>query len=121
MGRISEVQHQGKRILIQDFSNMRPGEEFRRDIAEARAFIASQPAKSVLSVFDVTQAFYDTEVLVALKDFTKHNEPYIKASAVVGVTGVASIAVMAVSRFSGRTFKTFDDRAAAMDWLVAQP
>ena len=121
MGRISEVMHEGKRILIQDFSNMRPGEEFRRGIAEAKAFIAGQPPKSVLSVFDATQAFYDTEVLVELKDFTKHNEPYIKASAVVGVTGVASIAVMAVSRFSGRTFKIFDDRVSAMDWLVAQP
>ena len=121
MGHISEVEHQGKRILIQDFANMRPGEEFQQGIAEATVFIAAQLPKSVLSVFDVTQAFYDAEVLVTLKEFTKHNEPYIKASAVVGVAGVAAIAVMAVSRFSGRTFKTFDDRVSAMDWLVAQP
>ena len=121
MGHISEVEHQGKRILIQDFANMRPGEEFQQGIAEATVFIAAQPPKSVLSVFDVTQAFYDAEVLVTLKEFTKHNEPYMKASAVVGIEGILSIALMAVSKFSGRTFHPFKDRASAMDWLVEQP
>jgi len=120
MGRISTVEHKGKRILIQDFSGLRAGGELDRTIAEAKAYIAGQPAKSVLSVFDATNAVYNTAVLTALKEFTKHNEPYMKASAVVGVEGILSIAVMAVSRFSGRTFKGCKDRQSAMDWLVEQ-
>jgi hypothetical protein len=121
MGRINVVDHKGKRILVQDFSGVRAGEEFERTIAEAKAYIASQPGKSILSVFDATKAVYNTAVLTALKDFTKHNEPYMKASAVVGVEGILSIALLAVSKFSGRTFKSFSDRQAAMDWLVDQP
>jgi len=121
MGRISEVEHKGKRILIQDFSGMHPGEEFDRTIAEAKGFIAGQPAKSVLSVFDATGAVYNAAVLAALKDFTAHNKPFIRASAVVGVEGILSIALMAVSKFSGRTFKGCRDRQSAMDWLVEQP
>jgi hypothetical protein len=121
MGRINVVEHQGRRILVQDFSGMRAGEEFDRSIAEARAFIASQPAHSVLSLFDASKAVYNAAALAELKDFTKHNEPYMKASAVVGVEGILSVALMAVSKFSGRTFRSFADRQSAMDWLVGQP
>jgi hypothetical protein len=120
VGRIQIVQHKGKDILIQDFSGLKPGEEFRTGIGEARTYIASQPPKSVLSVFDGTGAIYNAEVVAALKEFTKHNEPYMKASTVVGIEGILSIALMAVSRFSGRVFKTFKDRQSAMDWLVEQ-
>ncbi len=120
MGRISVVEHRGKRILLQDFSGLRSGEEFDRALAEARAYIASQPAKSVLSVFDATQAHYDAATLAALKDFTRGNSPYIRASAVVGVAGLLNVALMAVSAFSGRTLKSCPDRTAAMDWLVEQ-
>ena len=121
MGRISVVEHRGKRILLQDFSGVRAGEEFDRALAEAKTYIASQPPKSVLSVFDATKALYNTAVLGALKDFTRHNEPYMKASAVVGVEGILSVALLAVSAFSGRQFKGFPDRQAAMDWLSEQP
>lgn len=120
MGRIQVVQHKGKDVLIMDFSHLKPGEEFRTGIGEARKHIAEQPPKSVLSVFDATGAVFNTEVVSVLKEFTKHNEPYMKASTVVGVEGILSIALMAVSRFSGRVFKTFKDRQSAMDWLVEQ-
>jgi hypothetical protein len=120
VGRIQVVQHKGKDILIQDFSGLKPGDEFRTGIEEARTYIASRPPKSVLSIFDGTGAIYNAEVVSVLKEFTKHNEPYMKASTVVGIEGILSIALMAVSRFSGRVFKTFKDRQSAMDWLVEQ-
>ncbi len=121
MTRVSTLDYKGKRILLMDFTGLRAGEEFDRSVAEAKAYIAGQPAKSVRSVFDATGAVYNAEVLVALKDFTKHNEPYMKASAVVGIEGILSVALMAVSKFTGRTFKPCKDRQAALDWLVEQP
>jgi hypothetical protein len=121
MGRIGTVEHLGKRILLMDFTGLRPGEEFERSIAEAKAYIAGQPAKSVRSVFDATGAVYNATALGVLKDFTKHNEPHMRASAVVGVEGLLNVALVAVSKFTGRTFKTFPDRRSAMDWLVEQP
>ena len=120
MDRISEVEHRGKKILVQDFAGLRAGDEFRESIAEAKRYIASQPPKSVLSIFDATHALYNAEVVAELKEFTKHNGPYMKASAVVGIEGILSIALMAVSKFSGRTFKIFKDRESAMDWLAEQ-
>jgi hypothetical protein len=120
MSRISFVEHRGKKIILMDFTNLRPGDEFLAGEAEARAWIASQPPKSVLSIFDATGAVYNMEAIGVLKDFAKHNEPYIKASSVVGVEGLLNIGLMAVSKFTGRTFKTFKDRPSALDWLVEQ-
>jgi len=120
MGRVQTIQHRGKNVLIEDFSEIKPGDEFRAAIDEARRFIASQPPKSVLALFDATGSRFNTEALGEMKQFTKDNEPFIKASAVVGIEGILSIALMAVSRFSGRTFETFTDRPSALDWLVEQ-
>lgn len=120
MSRVSFVEHRGKTIVVMDFSNLRPGDEFFSGILEAKAWFASQPAKSALSVFDATGAVYNMEVVNVLKAFTKHNEPFVKASTVVGVEGLLNLALTAVSKFSGRTFKTFKDRPSAMDWLVEQ-
>ena len=120
MNRISFVEHLGKKIIVMDFSQLRPGDEFISGILEAKAWFASQPAKSALSIFDATGAVYNMQVVNVLKAFTKHNEPFIKASTVIGVEGLVSVALAAVAKFSGRTFKTFKDRPSAMDWLAEQ-
>jgi hypothetical protein len=120
MSRIGVVEHRGQQILVMDFSHLRPGDQFLAGIAEAKAWIASRPPKSVLSIFDVSHAVYNVDVVNVLKDFTKHNGPYMRASTVVGVEGLLNVALTAVAKFSGRTFKTFDDRQSAMDWLVEQ-
>jgi hypothetical protein len=59
-------------------------------------------------------------MLTAMKEFTKANTPFIKAAAVVGIDGMLSIALMAVSKFSGRPFNPFPDKQSAMEWLVEQ-
>lgn len=121
MERISVVQHQGQTVLVQDFTGLREGDDYRRALSEAKAYIGRQPPASVRSVFDATGAVYNAAVIAELKDFTAFNKPFMKASAVVGVEGILGIALLAVEKFSGRTFKRFKDRAAALDWVVAQP
>jgi len=121
MARISVVQHNGQTVLLQDFSNLREGDDYRRCVAEAKAYIGRQAPASVRSVFDATGAVYNAQVLAELKDFTAFNKPFMKASAVVGVEGILGIALLAVEKFSGRSFRRFKDRAAALDWVAAQP
>lgn len=120
MARISFITHQNKRILLEDFTRFKPGDEFYRTLAEAKRMIHAEPEKSVLALFDATGANFDQEVVNAVKDFTVSNEPYIKAAAVVGITGLLKIALLAVKTFSGRDFKVFDTREDAMEWLVTQ-
>ncbi len=120
MERIRFVQHKGKSVLIEDFSNLGPGEEFRSSLDAARKIIRSQPQGSVLALFDATGMKFNNEMVSEVKAFVKGNTPYIRAAAVVGVAGLLHVALTAISRFSGRPFNTFSDRRTAMEWLVAR-
>ena len=120
MARISFITHKDKRILLEDFTWLKPDGEFYQTLAEAKRTIHAEPEKSVLALFDATGATFDQEVINAVKDFTVSNAPYVKAAAVVGITGLLKIALLAVKTFSGRDFKTFDTREAALEWLAAQ-
>lgn len=120
MPRIYFTQHQGKKVLIEDFTNLKPGPEFDTAIQDAARTIHAQPEKSVLAVLDAGGAHFDNSYLGKMKEFTASNTPYIKAAAVVGVSGLLEIALSAVSTFSKRKFYTFKTRQEAMDWLVQQ-
>jgi hypothetical protein len=120
MERVAFTTYKGKKILVEDFTAMKGSPEFFDQLKYAQNTIAAEPAKSVLAVFDVTNTHYNTEMLSAVKDFTKANSPFVKAAAVVGIEGLLKIALTAVGTASGRPFITFPDRQAAMDWLAAQ-
>ena len=120
MGRINFIQYQGKNILIEDFSNLNPGQELLDTIAEAKKLITSQPRNSVLAVLDATNTHYDMEIITAMKEFVRANSPYIRSSAVVGISGLLNIALQALSTASGRSFPSFANREDAMEYLLNQ-
>ena len=101
MERITFIEYGGRNILIEDFSGLRPGDE--------------------LALVDVSHSTFNAETIGTLKTYTTENEPYVRAAAVVGIEGLLGVALLAVSKFSGRTFGSFPDRPSAMDWLIAQP
>ena len=120
MERVTYIEFGGKNILIEDFSGLRPGGEFRSIIEAAAAIIRSQPPRSVLALVDVSHSTFNAETIGTLKTYTAENEPFIRAAAVVGIEGLLGVALLAVSKFSGRTFGSFQDRPSALDWLIAQ-
>jgi hypothetical protein len=93
MDRISFITHDGREILLLDFSRLKA--------QEAIALI--EPAKAVISSKPVI-----------------HNKPYVRAAAVVGITGLKRVIFNAVIAFSRRKLVTFDDRETAKKWLKEQ-
>lgn len=120
MERVHFIPYQQVKILLIDVSNMAAGKDFEAVINQAKYEIRTQPKESVLTLFDATGTFYDPESIQILKDFTKSNKPYVKASAVVGITGLKKIALETISRFSGRTFQACNTREEALAWLARQ-
>jgi hypothetical protein len=118
--RIQMVQHKGVSILYQNFSGLTPGEELTTTLEEARSIVQSQPKGSVLILVDVTGAHYDIESLNRMKDVSASNEPFVKATAIVGIQGLLEIGLTGLSRFTGRSFNTFPTKEKALDWLAAQ-
>ncbi len=119
MERIQFIQHKGKKILHLDLSGAKVTEVIQL-IREATPVIAAQPEKSIRTLTDVTNMKFDSGATEALKQFTRHNKPYVIAGAVVGVTGLKQIIYNAVLKFSGRNIVAFDTLEQAKDWLATQ-
>jgi len=111
------VDHRGARILVFDISNAQPDETIAA-ITEAKGIIAGESKGSVRLLTEVTGASFNDASSSAMKSFVEHNSPYVKASAVVGVTGLKKIIYMVMVRAAGRNIRTFDTADAAKDWLA---
>lgn len=117
MQRTQFIQAGGKEILFLDFSDCTVG-DLMSAIGEAEKIIKTRPENSLLILTDVTNARFDEQVSARMKEFTKHNKPYVKASAVVGISGLKKIMFDAIMLFSGRKIHACDTVEQAKDWLA---
>ncbi len=119
-GRVYFVTYQGRDILIEDFSGLKPGPEFDEALAHAKEIIRSRPPKSVLAVFDATDIRFNRQVVNTITTFAAENKAYVKAGSVVGAAGVVSLVLNTVNRVTGRNLPAFKTRDDAFEWLVKQ-
>lgn len=117
MERVKFITHKGKEILLINGEGC-SAQEALVLAKEAMRTIAAQPEHSLLILTNVQNAHFNLEVSAAMKEFTVHNKPYVKKSALFGVTGIQRVIYNAALRFSGRDIPVFDDFEQAKDWLV---
>jgi Cu2+-containing amine oxidase len=119
MDRVTFITHGGKEILLLDFSGLKAAEAIGL-VEPAKRVISSRPLNSILTLTDVTDIRFNEELSQKMKEFTSHNKPYVRAAAVVGITGLRQVIYNAVVAFSRRKIATFDTRDDAKKWLVEQ-
>jgi hypothetical protein len=119
MDRISFITHDNREILLLDFSRLKAHEAIAL-IEPAKTVISSKPHNSLLTLTDVTDIMFNDELSQKMKEFTVHNKPFVRAAAVVGITGLRKVIFNAVLVFSRRKLESFDDREAAKQWLKEQ-
>ena len=120
MERVNFIDHKEKKILHLDFSNSKNPQEIADAIAHAKAVAAQNPPKSLLCLTDVSESLWTKDLVESIKNLAKCNAPYVKASAVLGITGMKKYLLNAVLQFSGRKIVAFDQKQEAQDWLVSQ-
>lgn len=114
------ITHKNKKILLVTLAGSTV-DAVKKVIDNTKPVIAGEPPKSVLCLTDVTDLKTSPDITQMIKDYTKHNEPYIKSTAVVGVEGLKQVIFNGVLRFTGRRNMTAKDtKEEAMDWLVSQ-
>ena len=118
MERARFISHHGIRILQLDGSGCSI-EEAQELIESAIPLIRGEPKGTVLTLTTTDGGKFDSQVIKALKEFTKGNKPYVKAAAIVGITGIQRVVLDTVSIFSNREFATFDNLDVAKDYLVS--
>jgi|SRR5512138_346894 hypothetical protein len=112
------IQHNGKEIFLLDCSNCKPG-EVHEIIDECARQVRARPEKSVLTMTIAGGGKFDNETVNRLKELTKGNEPYVKKAALVGITGLYKVIVMAIATFSRREFHMFDTVEEAQEYLTS--
>ncbi|MDD3804312.1 MAG: hypothetical protein PHW02_08030 [bacterium] len=120
MERIRNLEHKGKKIFFVDLKDSRVSAENIEIINSAKEMIMKMGEKSVLLLSDYTNAHYDIPAAEAMKEFSKNVTPYVKASAVLGVTGIKRILFNSVVKLTGRHIEIFDTMEDALNYLVEQ-
>ena len=120
MERIQFIEHKGKQIIYFDLTDSKDPQESIKHGRQVRELILSQPPKSVLLLTNVVGAHYNPEASDFMKQFSSDISPHVKASAMVGVTGIRRIILSALTRVSGRPITVFDTVEQAKDWLADQ-
>jgi hypothetical protein len=113
------IEHKGCSILMIDFQGCQPP-EFLERIRYARSVIGRQPPGSTRTLTNVTKARFNNQVSEAMKEYTSHNKPYVRAAAVVGLSGLQEIVYNVIIKLTGRNIATFSDIAVAKDFLANQ-
>jgi len=119
-GRVRFADHQGRRILITDLSGLSP-DQSPAVLEEARKVVAALPReRSLLSLLVVSKMRFDPETIDAMKKVGRENEPWVVATAVVGLSAIGRVVARVVSTFSGRRYAAFESEDQAKEWLVRQ-
>jgi hypothetical protein len=94
-------------------------EELKERIESIKPVIVKEPPSSILCIADVKEGKFNTEMTQLLKDFTKHNEPYIKMTTLVGVEGLKKVIYNGVLLFTKRKNLVLKDtKEEALDYLA---
>ena len=116
--RIRFIDHQGKRVLLVDFSNCSANEveEIARAVPD---YVTVNPRGSVLVLTDFSGASFDRDALRAMKETAVFDKPFIRKSALLGIEDLPASFYDELKSFSRRELLTFKTREEALAWLTA--
>lgn len=113
------ISYKGKTIVYLDFSDMKKVDDIKICLNEGCEYIRKQSPNSVLTLTNTENMFFNNEVRKHFEEKVKGNAPYVKAGAIIGMTGLISIMYSAFVRFTGRNLKLFKSKEEALDYLVS--
>ena len=116
--RLRFIDHEGKKILLLDFSRCESA-EIISIVDEAQEEIAEHPRGTVLTLADFTGAQVDKQAAERIKKALAMDRPYVKRSAWLGTESLPQVFYENFKSFSQRDFPRFATREEAMRWLVS--
>jgi hypothetical protein len=117
--RLKKISHRGCSILFTDYSNFITFEEWKVLFDAERQLMPKEQLGSVLALAVFTGSRFSASVFSALKELAVHNKPYIKASALVGLSSLQQgVFLKGIERTADRSFGLFDTVDQAKDWLA---
>jgi hypothetical protein len=114
------IVHEGIEILYTDLSNTTP-EKGLEALRQCRENCKHRPPKSVLSLINVTNARYNSDLIAYAKEMSRDNKPHILASSVCGFNDLTKLMLNSIFLFAGRRdIKLFNTVEESLQWLLQQ-
>jgi len=117
--RIHFVEHQGKQILLLDFSHAN-AHEMQLLLEHVRITVAKHGHDSLVTLADYTGSTVDHAVATRIKEVLTLDRPFVKKTAWVGTESIPHAFMENFHNFSQREIVTVKTREEAMDWLVEE-
>ena len=112
------ISYKNHSVVYLDFSNLRSRDEVNDLIGKAIAEIRRRPLKSVLTLTNIEGMYFNNTIFSAFSKYVRENTPYVKASAVVGMTGLIAIMYNGFVKVTGREVKAFRTETDALEYLA---
>ena len=112
------INYKNHAVVYLDFSNLRSTDEINDLIGKAIAEIRRRPLKSVLTLTNIDGMYFNNTIFSVFSKYVRENSPYVKASAVVGMTGLISIMYNGFVKVTGREVKAFRSETDALEYLA---
>ncbi len=119
--RLHVLEIQGKEILFQDYTNLQGTpfiEQVNTNKEDLLKYGRENGELSILLLSDVTGSALDQDVMYAFRDLGQAIDAYIKAAAIVGMSGIRKYALKMFNLVVSKERRTFDDLESAKRWLA---
>ena len=120
MKKTESINYKGKNILYLDFSNMKNKEEIICLEKDGSTLIRSQNLNSVYTLTNMDGMFFNSDIKKFFEEMVKLNAPYVRAAAVIGMSGLISVMYNAFVTVTGRNIKSFRTKEDALEYLISK-
>src|ERR1035437_7292499 len=117
--RIRFIEHQGKQILVLDYSHA-TAPEMQLLLEYVRMTIAQHERESLLKFADFTGVAVNHEGSAKIQAVLTRDRAFVKKTAWIGSESIPHAFMEHFHSFSQREIATFETREEAMDWLVGE-
>ncbi|MFA9388189.1 MAG: hypothetical protein ACERKD_00190 [Prolixibacteraceae bacterium] len=89
-------------ILYLDYSGIKKKDEVLAQMEYFGNYIRQQPFQSVVTLTNLNEMYFNTEVYNRFTAYVKSNTPHVKESAVIGLKGMMQIFYKGFVKITGR-------------------
>ena len=120
MERIEEFSQEEKNFIYLDFSGIFTNEKLIELIETFKPVIAKYRENSLYTISNINNIRFDSESGKIVADYLKHNKPYVKHGAIIGLDGVKKNMLSCLIKSSGRNMHFAFTKERAIEWLLKQ-
>jgi hypothetical protein len=115
------IEHNGKKIFYQDFSNQFFNEQaVIEELNAVQEIVMSQPENSVLVISNFSNTEVTMNLMPILNEASSKTKAHVRKTAVLGVTGVKRTLGDLLSRITGQALMYFNNEFDAKEWLTKE-